>query len=239
MKKSLIFSILLLSLFCDAFAQPTSSKKNNSAEIQPKIEYGFLSGVNFNTIRQHKVNTFLKENLTNYAGLSIGGYFKLNINKQFGLKILAQYDQNGYRLEGLSFENSGGTGIASGIVTIKTTYLNFPIVGEFTFGNKIKYYINAGPYVGFLLSSNFITKISSTSNVAGSITKSKTDGYKSINIGASVGTGALIPISKKVALHFGLKNNFGLTSIIKTITTDDSKFNTNAFSVLAGVSFKM
>ncbi len=239
MKKSLILSVLLVSFLCPAFTQSNWSFFRSATYKEKRTEYGFLSGVNINTIRQHKVNTFLKESVTNYTGVSIGGYFKLNINKQFGLKILAQYDQNGYKLGGLSFENINGTGIAPGSVTIRTTYLNFPLVGEFTFGNKIKYYVNGGPYVGFLLSSNVITKISSTSNAIGSGTKSKTDSYKSTNIGVSLGTGALIPISKKLALHFGLKNNFGLMSIIKPIATDDSKINTNAFSVFGGVNFKM
>jgi hypothetical protein len=231
MKKSLILSIFFCFILCIAFAQ-----KNKSANRQTNMEYGFLSGVNFNSIRKNNQNVFLKENLTNYTGLSIGGYFKININQLFGIKVLAQYDQNGYRLGEITFTDASGNDLAPGNVTIKTTYLNFPIVGEITFGHKIKFYVNAGPYIGFLLSSNVITKISSTNNFSGFVSKEKTDGYKSINIGASLGTGALIPISKKMQLHVGIKNNFGLSNIIKPISSDNSPFKTNAFSILAGIN---
>ncbi len=192
MKKSLISSPFYSSILCTAFAQ-----KNKSISKKNNMEYGFLSSANFNTIRKNNVNIFLKQNLTNYAGISVGGYFKVNINPSFGIKVLAQYDQNGYRLDGLSFEIGNGTGIALGNATIKTTYLNVPVAGEFTFGNKIKYYINTGPYVGFLLNSNVISKISSIANSTASTTKTKSDGHKRTNFGVAVGTGTLIPISKK------------------------------------------
>lgn len=231
MKKGLILSILFCSILYTALAQ-----KNKSTNRKANMEYGFLSGANFNSIRKNNQNVFLKENLTNYTGLSIGGYLKININQLFGIKVLAQYDQNGYRLGEITFTDASGYELAPGNVTIKTTYLNFPIVGEFTFGHKIKYYVNAGPYIGFLVASNVFTKISSTSNFAGYSSKEKTDGYKSTNIGASLGAGTLIPIYKNIQLHIGIKNNIGLSNITKPISSDNSPFKTNAFSILAGVN---
>jgi Outer membrane protein beta-barrel domain len=231
MKKSLILLIFFCSILYTAFAQ-----KNKSTNKQANMEYGFLSGVNFNSVRKNNQNIFLKENLTNYTGLSIGGYFKININQLFGIKVLAQYDQNGYRLGDITFTDASGNNLAPGNVTIKTTYLNFPIVAEFTFGNKIKYYVNAGPYVGFLLSSSVISKISSTASSQASTTKTKSDGYKSTNFGVSFGTGTLIPISKKLQLHVAIKNNVGLSNIIKPISSDNSPLKTNAFSILAGIN---
>jgi Outer membrane protein beta-barrel domain len=204
------------------------------------MEYGFLSGVNFNSVRKNNQNVFLKENLTNYNGVSTGAYFKLSINKLFGVKVLAQYDQNGYRLGEITFTDASGNDLAPGNVTIKTTYLNFPVVGEFTFGSKVKYYINAGPYVGFLLSSNVITKIASNSNFNGFESKEKSDSYRNTNFGISFGTGTLIPVSKKIQLHIALKNNFGLSNIAKqSIFSNNSDFKTNAFSVLAGINVSL
>jgi Outer membrane protein beta-barrel domain len=236
MKEKTMLSILFVSFYCIVFAQANSTyTTSGTLKKESKMHYGFLSGINLNTIRQENLNTFLKENVTHYTGLSIGGYLKFHLNKLFAVKVLAQYDQNGYRLGNLSFTDASGTNIAPGNVTIKTTYLNFPVVGEFTFGNKIKYYINAGPYIGFLLSSNVFTKISSTSSSPASNTKSKTDAFKKTNIGVSFGTGALIPISKIMHLHFGIKNNIGLLNIAKPILSDNSDFKTNAFSILAGI----
>ncbi len=235
MKKKLLLSIFFCSILCTAFAQ-----KNKSTNKQANMEYGFLSGVNFNTIRQNNVNTFLNETVTNYAGISVGGYFKVNINQLFGIRVLVQYDQNGYRLGDLTFTDANGINLAPGNVTIKTNYLNFPIVGEFTFGNKIKYYINAGPYIGLLLRSNVITRIYSMNGSLPSLTKDKSDAYKSTNFGIAFGTGTLIPISKKIQLHVGIKNNVGLSNIAKqSIFSDNSDFKTNAFSVLAGINVSL
>jgi hypothetical protein len=235
MKKSLILLIFFCSILYTAFAQ-----KNKNTNKQANMEYGFLSGVNFNSVRKNNQNVFLKENLTNYNGVSIGAYFKLSINKLFGVKVLAQYDQNGYRLGEITFTDASGNDLAPGNVTIKTTYLNFPVVGEFTFGSKVKYYINAGPYVGFLLSSNVITKIASNSNFNGFESKEKSDSYRNTNFGISFGTGTLIPVSKKIQLHIALKNNFGLSNIAKqSIFSNNSDFKTNAFSVLAGINVSL
>jgi Outer membrane protein beta-barrel domain len=234
MKKKLLLSIFFCSILYTAFAQ-----KNKSTNKQANMEYGFLSGVNFNTIRQNNVNTFLNETVTNYAGISVGGYFKVNINQLFGIRVLVQYDQNGYRLGDLTFTDANGINLAPGNVTVKTNYLNFPIVGEFTFGNKIKYYINAGPYVGLLLRSNVITRIYSMDGSLPSLTKDKSDAYKSTNFGISLGTGTLIPISKKLQLHVAIKNNVGLSNISKPISSDNSPFKTNAFSILAGINIAL
>ena len=236
MKKSLILSILFSSFYCYVFAQANSSSTKNDTHIPHKIEYGFLSGVNFNKIRLQGVNSYLKEYVTNYTGVSVGGYFKVNITEQFGIKALVQYDQNGYRLGELTFTDSNGFPLTTGNVTIKINYLNFPIVGEFRFGNKIKYYINAGPYIGFVLSSNIVIKIRSTNTTPEDISKEKTNSYKSTNMGASFGAGTQIPISKKIQLHVAVKNNIGLSNIIKPIPTDSSPYKTNTFSILAGIN---
>ncbi len=236
MKKTLTLIVFFVFIYCNVFAQLNLTFTRRGTYKPTKIEYGFLSGVNFNTIRQNNVNTFLNETVTNYAGISVGGYFKVNINQLFGIRILVQYDQNGYRLGDLTFTDANGINLAPGNVTIKTNYLNFPIVGEFTFGNKIKYYVNAGPYVGLLLRSNVITRIYSMDGSLPSLTKDKSDAYKSTNFGVSFSSGTLIPISKKMQLHIAVKNNLGLSNIVKPISSDNSLFKTNAFSMLAGIN---
>lgn len=82
-------------------------------------------------------------------------------------------------------------------------YLELPILARVTFGEKFKYYINAGPYVGYLLSARNVTSGSSMlySDKAGTHVeysavqnfesdKKVTDQFTTINYGLTGGVGA-------------------------------------------------
>lgn len=203
---------------------------------QNKSEYGFLTGVNFNSIQKNSLYTLGRESLSSSKGISLEAYYKRNINASSGVKIMAQYDQNGYRFGGpdLSLIDPVGNIVKAEIV-IRNSYLNIPIVAEYKFGKKVKGYFNAGPFIGFLTCSEIIIQYFPV-NQPTSKTKGKSDSYKSTNFGISFGGGLLVPITKKMQLNFAAKNNFGLISTIKQIPTDNSKFKTNAFSLLLGIN---
>ena len=203
---------------------------NKILQAQKSAEYGFLTGVNLNTVKGK--NIISAENLGMYVGNSFGGYYKQNFSEKFGLKVLLQYDQNGYKLKNLVFEN--GTGLA-----IRNTYLNIPVLAEYSFGKKIKVALNAGPYLGLQLVSNLLYEKNSV-DILGNVSprKQKSESFKDINIGFSAGANLSTALTKQMSFHFGIQNKFGATNIYKTII-NGSEARLNAFSILAGVGFKL
>jgi Outer membrane protein beta-barrel domain len=205
---------------------------------QKQMEYGLLTGVNLNTARGQ--NIFPKKDLGTYAGKSIGGFFKINLSKKFGIKTMLQYDQNGYKLKNISIEDPNGNTISNnGNVTIRNTYLNIPILAEYSVGEKVKVNFNAGPFIGIGLSNFIFYNIDGLSAIGEPFPKKqKSDSYKKFNLGLSLGVNVSVPINNKVDFNFGIKDNIGVTNIFKIIPFDNT-LHLNAFSVLGGVSFRM
>lgn len=222
MKKNIFFSLILISLFFSSKAQKHT------------LEYGFQSGLNLNTIHG---KTNLKQSASILTGLSVGGHFKINITNQFGLKVIAAYDQYGWALRSVVFADNFGTEIGKTDVLIKLNYLNLPLLAEYSFGNKVKFNIDGGIFLGFLLNNKIITKVTESLQPGqAAATSSTSNNRKATNFGLAFGAGVQIPITNTIKLDFGMRDNLGLTNIGKTQAANSS-IKTNAFSILAGVTF--
>jgi hypothetical protein len=112
-------------------------------------------------------------------------------------------------------------------------FLNMPILMNFKFGNKISYYVNAGPYFAFLLKQ---TMLVNDEILNSTIETENTDSYRRLEIGLTVGAGVLIPLNDKFGLSLGLRNNLGLNSLSKP---EGSTFKTNSTLLLAGLVIKI
>jgi hypothetical protein len=140
------------------------------------------------------------------AEMKFGAQFGLVATYQltdiFGVKSGLVYTQKGYKYEmdifGVKFSS-----------TQSFNYLNIPILGTVGFGDNIRFYANAGPVVGILMSA-----------------KSKADGdsedikenMKSTDIAALVGGGTIIPIiksrgSSSISLLADVNYQLGLTNV--------------------------
>jgi opacity protein-like surface antigen len=222
MKKNIFFSLIFISLFLNGKAQ-----KYN-------LEYSFQSGLNLNTIHG---KTNLKQSASVLTGLSVGGHFKINVNKHFGLKAAVAYDQYGWANRSLVFEDNLGTEIGKSDVLSRLNYLNLPLLAEYSFGNKIKFNLDGGIFLGFLVSSKVITKVTESLQPGqAATTTSPSNSTKAINFGVAFGAGVQIPITNIFKLDFGVRDNLGLTNIGKSQTVNSS-IKTNTFSILAGVTF--
>jgi hypothetical protein len=199
-------------------------------------EYGFHAGVNLNSAYGTGVDKDHRDILT---GLSVGGHIKINLKRQFGLKIILAYDQFGWAYRDLYFADNTGTGLAKGGAIIKINYLNLPVLAEYSFGKKIRFNIDAGMFFGVLLNNWFITKDDPSS--PGQVTEAKTSSaYRnSTNFGACLGFGTHIPVATKIKLNIDLRNSMGLSNVSKTPASPGTKIKTNTFSILSGVAFEL
>jgi opacity protein-like surface antigen len=222
MKKNIFFSLICISLFFISKAQKHS------------MEYGFQSGLNLNSIHG---NTGLKQSASVLTGLSVGGHFKINMNKRFSVKATLAYDQYGWALRSLVFADNFGAEIGKTDVLIKLNYLNLPLLAEYSFGNKVKFNLDGGIFLGFLVSNKIITKVTESLQPGQAPkTISTSENNKATNFGMSFGAGLQIPVTHTIKLDFGVRDNLGLANIYKSQAAG-SAIKTNAFSILAGATF--
>jgi hypothetical protein len=222
MKKNIFSSLILISLFLIGIAQKHT------------MEYGIQSGINVNSIYG---NNSLKKYSSILTGLSIGGHFKINMNKHFGVKAILAYDQYGWALRSLVFEDNFGVEIGKSDILSRLNYVNLPLLAEYSFGNKVKFNLDGGIFLGFLVSNKIITKVTEPLQPGQSPkTISTSENNKATNFGMSFGAGLQIPVTHTIKLDFGVRDNLGLANIYKSQAAG-SAIKTNAFSILAGVTF--
>jgi hypothetical protein len=132
-------------------------------------------------------------------------------------------------------------------------YLEVPLMGKLEFGKKLKYYVNAGPYLGFLLNAK--QKTSGTSQLFldknGTIpltiqgqplpaqsmdaTTDIENDIHSTNLGLTGGVGLAIPVWNRSALLIDARAAYGLNSIQKDIATYGSSRTGGIFLTLGYV----
>jgi len=223
MRKKIALSIILIALFLQ-----TKSQSN-------AVEFGINGGMNINSASGASI---IKEHNNSLTGFNIGGHLKIKTSDHFGIKAKLQYDQMGWAYRSLTFSNNTGTGLAEGDVLYKLSYLNIPVLAEYSFGNRIKFNAGAGFFFGILLNNQLITKIKDGTNSNPVTTKSNSKSMRSANFGISLGAGLQIPVSPKIKLDLNLHDNYGLSGIGKPLEgTPRNEIKTNSFSINSGFTF--
>jgi opacity protein-like surface antigen len=102
---------------------------------------------------------------------------------------------------------------------INLNYLTVPIMANWHFGNKKNWYLNFGPYFGFLLDAN---ETQFDSDV--------TDVFNTTDFGLALGIGVKVPVSDKLKIFFEYDGQGGINDIFKenqysAVTNTRSSFN--------------
>lgn len=195
MKKLFIITLLSLFTICSnlVFAQ------TGNLIISPHIGAGIS-----------KTQSFLSPGIT-YSG-GITAEFKLN--DMFSIIGGIFYDHKEAR-DKINAVDSLGVTIINARINHNYEFLTVPILLKANFGNsdKIKYFINAGPYTSFLLQQSLVSYNLEDNSVSTSI---NTDLHNKIEAGITIGTGVAINMCERMNLLLELRSNIGLTNLSKT-----------------------
>jgi hypothetical protein len=113
-------------------------------------------------------------------------------------------------------------------------YLTLPILCRATFGKKVKFFINTGPYFGFLLQEYYT---SSDPNI-GVLIMDDQIFMKRFDAGITTGIGLIIPVRKKFALSLEARNNMGLYNISAFPVYHEGSILTNSTNLLFGFTYR-
>lgn len=210
----------LLSLFLPLVIQAQESKHSLGIEGGPS--YTMLWG-----------DHYIVDNYNPALGFSTGITYQYHINHIFSIKTGLGFEQIHMKWT-LPLTDIDGNITGEVDSHLKFNYNIIPLLGSFTFGQKLRYFVNMGPYYGFLISA-----ITETKNIEGHPdTKSEyTEYYKRSDWGISAGLGIAIPIASKFSLSLEVRNNLGLSQINTGGIWEGGYVKTNATNLLVGAVY--
>ncbi|MCF6128645.1 PorT family protein [Flavobacterium sp. AS60] len=183
MKKSILATLIALLVSFNLMAQ----KKGD-------VEVGFNIGFNNSSVSDSQYS------YDSSTGLNIGGSLDYYFSRDWSLKVKMIYDQKGWDNDVILNLDDGQYYPTD----YNLDYLTIPVMANWHFGNKREWYLNFGPYLGFLMSAKD--------------TQFDADMKKFFNttdFGLAAGIGVKIPISDKLKFFAEIEGQGGFTDINK------------------------
>lgn len=196
-----------------------------------KFEVGFEMGPSLISLRGNDI-------LENYKDLSFGFSsgltFQYNFPKLISIRTNISFERKGLTTKGTATDEYGNE---IGEITFHSNfdYLAMPLLGRLTLGKKIKFFLNAGPYLGYLIKQNDVTE------AFGEYPKTEidnTDNFERFDFGLATGLGINFPIRNKIFISFEIRNNLGLSNISSIPVVNDGTIKTNSTNLLIGIVYK-
>jgi hypothetical protein len=180
-------------------------------------QLGIRSGLNYAKLKfTGSTDSDLKNALMAYRQTTVyGGFLNFKIVPLVSLQIEGNYDPRGYKSEVPSYS---GEGIFEGEEYVGIDYLTVPVLARV---KLLVFYLEAGPYAGFLLKARHVQ--------TGTITIANTSGFetndyfaeedikdelKNIDYGVIVGGGLSFKLGP-VEISGGARYNAGFANILK------------------------
>jgi hypothetical protein len=225
-----------------------------------EVKLGAHGGISIPNLRGSEADIFSR-GFTSRQGPYFGLTADLSIAPGFSLAVdLNHTSQGGIRsgMQPITMELPPGLPIPPGTILYADfhndtilDYVEIPVLGRFTFGGRIRAFLNAGPYIGFLVRAVALTEGTSALYLdeaggmpiiippatdpmefdLGAKTDVK-DSLETVNIGLAGGGGILVPLGPG-ELILEARFQLGLTTLQKHPETD-GKTRTGAVVISLG-----
>lgn len=194
-----------------------------------KFTAGYEKGLTLVSMRGNTIlNSLQKPKLSFSAGI----FFQYNINNNFAFRTNLSFERkgcsygrrNGYDSTGLPAIIQGG---------VRFDYLSLPLMARLIFGNKHRFFINAGPYIAYLIGQADKGRI----NEGPKTTEHNIDNFKKIETGICGGAGVELSL-KKIVLAFEIRDELGLTNISRKPVINNGSIKTNVLNLVIAIHKK-
>lgn len=156
-----------------------------------------------------------------------------NTRKKISFRTGLYYQKKGYQQE-VKYKSSSGIVYSVNNITFNYHYLTLPLLARATFGEKVKFFINVGPYISYLLAQRATSELS---KVPVNAENNKSfNGIKDWDLGITGGAGIAIPF-KSWLISLEVRNYFG---ILNTRISNSSKIEhyTNTTDLNIGIAHR-
>ena len=174
--------------------------------VSAQTSFGAKVGLNIASLSGDDVS-----DLDSRASLHIGGVAEFEISEKFSFQPELLYSAQGAKISEDGFD-----------ATFKLDYINIPLIAKYYVTDGLS--IEAGPQVGFLLSSKLKVEFDGESETE------DIEDMSSIDFGLSFGLGYKL----ESGINFGARYNLGLSNISEE---DDSDVKNGVFQISVGYFF--
>ena len=203
-----------------------------------KIKFGVQAGLNYSTFLGYDVPKDLGPVYSESPAFAFlaGINFEYQIKEKWSLKLELNYERKSQNADNyIEFTEVDGFTQGYDFTSKKNyDYLILPIMVKYSFSNKNSFYVNGGPFIGYLLKSNLTNDLEidgfNNDSVETTNLNNKTD------FGLSLGLGKTIEINKKNAIFIEIRENLGLTNTSKNKVWGNGEAKTNSLNLIIGYS---
>lgn len=209
MRLILTTKLLLITFFA-------IGQQSNKLEIQPEVGQSLIS------VHGDFLNT--KPSL---EGANLGVLLNYNFNKILSIKTGISYERKGFRD---TFESILANGQSLGVyrMELNLDYLVVPILARAKFGNKLKFFVNGGPYIGYLTNQLSRGMFPTLPSFKWNFLNKKFD------LGVSGGIGVSYPLNDMISISLETRNNSSLISL-----AEGGSINTNSTNFIFGINYHL
>jgi hypothetical protein len=194
-----------------------------------KISVGIEGGPSLISLRGNDFIRMVHEPAIGYTG---GLFFQYNFNRTFSLRTNTSYERKGSMVSGQATDAQGNP-IGKFVTHLNFDYITLPLLIRASYGTRLRYFVNAGPYFGYLLRQ---TNVSSREHMPTHRAEFTSD-FRRLDIGLASGLGISLPVQSRFALSFEVRNNLGLYNISARPVVNDGSIKTNATNFIFGVAY--
>ena len=178
------------------------------------------------------------ENIEEYHNPTLcyaaGINYQYSFNESFSFFSALDYERKGSVANATATDQSGEP-VGEIVAHANYDYLVLPLLARFSFGKQLKMFMNAGPYVGYLLK---VTSVTDENDIIPYTELDVTDESYKYDFGISAGLGMKIPIKNKISFNVEVRNNLGLVNTRSApIEEEGGAVKTNSTNLLLGVTF--
>jgi outer membrane scaffolding protein for murein synthesis (MipA/OmpV family) len=229
--RKLLLSILFLLI---SFLNYSQNSKN---------KFGIQAGLNYSNFRGYdipaSINSYYSESP---AFAFLGGInFEYQIKEKLSFKLELSYERKSQKskteIEMINDNPDPLLEMADEFRTKKNLdYLVLPIMIKYSFSNKNSFFVNGGPFIGYLLKSNLEESLNLNGSVIESQTTKTTNSHNKTDFGLSIGLGKTIELNEKNSIFLEIRENLGLTNTSKNKIWGNGEARTNSLNLIIGYS---
>jgi len=231
MKKQLTLIMTILVLFS------LSISAQNNTQTKSKIRIGVLGGINFADVKSNS-----NQDKETYITPAFGLTSEFPIVQRFSVKLEPTYLKKGAKLM------EGDDPMEEPAATLKSNYLELPVLFKYSFLKEITPYVLAGITMGYQLDTKLDVKFPGLET-----TVEMKDVTENFEFGLSFGGGFEVPINH-INLFFDCRYDIGLTNMQKTGTViadvggvqipidydkDENGYKNRGVQILIGVAYSL
>jgi hypothetical protein len=222
MKKSLLLLFVVMLTTSHTFAQHRKKFGVNTGLTYsafrgmdvPGVDYGYETGL----VVGFSYEYYLNENLSVKANL----FYDKKSSKGSAKTVSQEFQDPAFTQADIAFK-------------FNYYYLTLPVLLKYDFKNCHGLFVNGGPFLGYLLDSEFVGKATDGIQTA-SYTESTTYYNNHFDAGLTLGVGMAFKIESKNYIVVEIRDNLGLAQTNKNNTFDGNTVRSNSFNLIVGWS---